>query len=77
MSGLTKPLAVGACPFCGMAAQLPHETQAACIAALHEEIGRTRDILASLKPAGAAHRPGDESGRPPSIRLALSDNEVA
>jgi hypothetical protein len=58
-----------------MAVRLPHETQAACIAALHAEIGRTKDILASLKPAGAAHRASDEPGVPPAVRIALSDTD--
>ncbi len=31
---------------------VPHETQAACIEALQSEIGRVRDILAALRPAG-------------------------
>jgi hypothetical protein len=33
------------CPFCGMATELPHESQEVCIAALHDEIRRTRQIL--------------------------------
>ena len=36
------------CPFCGMATDLPHESQAGCIAALHAEIRRTRQILESV-----------------------------
>jgi hypothetical protein len=55
-----------------MAVQVPHETQVACIAALHVEIGRTRDILASLKPTGAAER-ADQSAAAAGIRLAVSE----
>ena len=33
------------CPFCGMASELPHESQEGCISALHAEIQRTRRIL--------------------------------
>lgn len=33
------------CPFCGMATDVPHESQEGCIAALHAEIARTRQIL--------------------------------
>jgi hypothetical protein len=34
-----------ACPFCGMATDVPHNTQEGCIEALHQEITRTREIL--------------------------------
>jgi hypothetical protein len=44
--------AAGACPFCGVAAPVPHETQAGCIEALQSEIGRMRGVLAALRPAG-------------------------
>jgi hypothetical protein len=37
------------CRFCGVSAHLPHETQEACIAALHEELARLREILHSRK----------------------------
>jgi hypothetical protein len=33
------------CPFCGVANNLPHETQEACIAALHDEIARMREVV--------------------------------
>ena len=36
------------CPFCGMATDLPHESQESCIAALHAEILRTRQILENI-----------------------------
>jgi len=36
------------CPFCGVAGEAPHETQRACIDALHSEIARTRQILQHL-----------------------------
>jgi hypothetical protein len=72
MSALPKVPAVNPCPFCGVMADVPHESQAGCIAALHTEIGRTREILATLKPAGVA-RTTDESDEalPAAIRLAL------
>lgn len=74
MSGLPKvPLpAVRSCPFCGTATEVPHETQAGCIAALHTEIGRMRDILATLRPAGVERlaETSNESA-PASIRLVL------
>ncbi len=40
------------CPFCGLASDVPHETQAVCIEALQAEISRVREIVG--KP------PGDE-----------------
>lgn len=40
-----------ACRFCGVSAHLPHETQEACIAALHEELTRLREILHSMRMA--------------------------
>ena len=49
MSGSHTP---DCCPFCGLVTQVPHETQQTCIAALHAEIGRVRDMLARLKPTG-------------------------
>jgi hypothetical protein len=36
---------VNACPFCGLVTGEPHETQEACIEALHAEIDRTRELL--------------------------------
>ena len=33
------------CPFCGLATDVPHETQQSCIDALHAEIARTRRVL--------------------------------
>ena len=59
------------CPFCGVIAGVPHETQEGCIAALHSEIGRMRGILANLRPTGV--RPLDEPAEEPplAIRLAL------
>ncbi len=37
------------CPFCGVGTDLPHETQEACIAALHVEISRMRDLVDRLR----------------------------
>jgi hypothetical protein len=38
------------CPFCGMATNLPHNTQQGCIEALHREISKTREILGLIRP---------------------------
>lgn len=74
MSGM--PSLVRVCPFCGVATDVPHESQEGCIAALHEEIGRMRDILATVRPAGV--RAGDvDDDRPESVRVALSDSDMA
>ncbi len=39
-----------ACPFCGLVADVPHETQQGCIDALHAEIARVRELLDSVTP---------------------------
>jgi len=78
MSGSPKVSAyAGSCPFCGVATKVPHETQEGCIAALREEIGRMRGILANLKPTGVpgAGSPADEN-HAPSIGLALNKTEL-
>jgi hypothetical protein len=49
-----------ACPFCGLATDVPHETQAGCIEALHAEIARTREILEHSEPVGRARQPTEE-----------------
>jgi hypothetical protein len=72
MSGKPKVPATGACPFCGVAAPVPHETQAGCIQALQSEIGRMRDVLAALRPAGTdplVEVPDNPAA--PTIRLSL------
>lgn len=33
------------CPFCGVASEVAHRSEEACIEALHSEIERTRAIL--------------------------------
>ena len=48
------------CRFCGVSAHLPHETQEACIAALHEELTRLREIMQRLKLALAEPVSGDD-----------------
>ena len=45
------------CPFCGVAAEGPHETQQACIEALSAEIRRMRAILAVARPLAYPLRP--------------------
>jgi hypothetical protein len=70
MSGKPNDRGAGACPFCGVATPVPHETQAGCIEALHSEIGRIRDILATLRPAGAD--PEDGAGHPPPATIRVS-----
>ncbi len=53
---------VTSCPFCGASTSLPHEREEACIAALQEEIARTRKIAERLK----VHRPNLVSGDDPT-----------
>jgi hypothetical protein len=47
------------CPFCGIASDVPHETQEGCIRALQAEITRTRQVLESVT----------EPLRPPKITI--------
>lgn len=49
------------CPFCGVASEVPHETQEACIEALHAEIGRMRAVLEHVREASAAPRGDDDA----------------
>ena len=73
MSALLKDSSpIRSCPFCGVTSGAPHETQEGCIAALHTEIGRMRDILANLKPAGVRRLAEEPEGNAAAkIRLAL------
>jgi hypothetical protein len=45
------------CPFCGLATESPHETQAACIEALQAEISRVRQIVDKIKEPEPPARP--------------------
>jgi hypothetical protein len=48
------------CPFCGVATEIPHETQEGCIKALTAEIARMRAILEhvhSTEVPGPADQP--------------------
>jgi hypothetical protein len=40
------------CPFCGIATDVPHESQEGCIAALHGEIARMRQVLDHVRTFG-------------------------
>lgn len=55
------------CPFCGVGADLPHETQEACIAALHGEISRMRDLVERLRIQPAPEVSGTDPNPEPSI----------
>jgi hypothetical protein len=49
------------CPFCGLPANVPHETQAGCIEALQAEIERTRQVINGARdPAAAPPRPDED-----------------
>ena len=45
------------CPFCGVASDVPHETQERCIAALHAEITRLRGIVDKVNKSAAPPEP--------------------
>ena len=49
---MTATLPVRVCPFCGMATEVPHESQEGCIEALQTEIARMRGILQYVKGPG-------------------------
>jgi hypothetical protein len=66
---------VMSCPFCGTGTDLPHETQEACIAALHSEISRIRQVVGRLNGpafADASARQAPASAQA-SARLASDD----
>ena len=48
------------CPFCGIASEQAHDSQQACIAALHSEIQKTRELLAAVD--GARTDPPEATG---------------
>jgi hypothetical protein len=52
-----------ACPFCGIATESPHETQAACIEALQAEISRVREMVEK-------RREPEEPPAPPTLRIS-------
>ena len=53
------------CPFCGLATELPHESQEGCIAALNAEIARIRHVLESVtEPLPAPAIAGDDEPQP-------------
>ena len=43
------------CPFCGVATEVPHRSQEACIEALQSEIQRTRAILTHAAESYVIH----------------------
>lgn len=51
---------VSNCPFCGVAADAPHETQEACIAALNVEIARMRELIDRVHPVEVSGTQEDE-----------------
>lgn len=56
------------CPFCGVAADAPHDTQEGCIEALHAEIARMRSVLGQVHSArvpGPAQLQEDEPDHGP------------
>jgi hypothetical protein len=52
------------CPFCGLSAEGPHETQQGCIDALHAEIARMRGLLDMVKPVSGDSPTDAEEGNP-------------
>ena len=52
------------CPFCGIATDVPHESQEGCIAALHGEIARMRNVLDHAKSVGPEKPEPPEDRKP-------------
>jgi hypothetical protein len=52
---------VMSCPFCGTGTDLPHDTQEACIAALHSEISLIRRVVEGLQGPAFAEAPATRS----------------
>jgi hypothetical protein len=50
------------CPFCGVATEVPHETQEGCIEALHAEIARMKDVLEHVQSAVVPRPTDDDAG---------------
>lgn len=57
----TRNHVVTSCPFCGASTDLPHDSQAACIAALQEEIAITRKIVDRVKSHAHANSGDDQN----------------
>jgi hypothetical protein len=56
---------VTACPFCGVPTDVPHESQALCIAALHGEIALMRAMVRRVKaPQSEDEQPTEEPQTP-------------
>ena len=59
---MTARMPLRVCPFCGVATEVPHETQEGCIEALHGEIDRVRAILQNVRePWGKDVRRDDDA----------------
>jgi hypothetical protein len=59
-------LMVTSCPFCGVGTDLPHDTQEACIAALHAEIARMRQVVDRLNAPSDVHLSGNSPNSQPA-----------
>jgi hypothetical protein len=54
------------CPFCGVLTDLPHETQEACISALHAEIARVRAVVDRVRHRSPDADESDPRDDPPA-----------
>jgi pyruvate/2-oxoglutarate/acetoin dehydrogenase E1 component len=48
------------CPFCGVASEIPHDTQESCISALRAEIARAQSLLTRAAPPANAEPPRNQ-----------------
>ncbi|PYR94053.1 MAG: hypothetical protein DMF84_07480 [Acidobacteria bacterium] len=63
------------CPYCGVGSDVAHETQEACIAALHAEISRMREILNHVQSV-AVPGPADRDTKQKADPAARRPSEV-
>ena len=55
------------CPFCGVATDVPHESQEGCIEALNAEIARMRTLIDLSRPADERRPARDREDEPESV----------
>ena len=62
------------CPFCGIVADEPHQSEEACIAALHAEIDRVREVVDCMRST-AVPVPAEPVDEPEPTFLLAGDEE--
>lgn len=65
------------CPFCGAGTDLPHETQEACIAALHSEISRIRQMVERLNAPAFAEASARQAPAVADASAQLTPDDIS